>query len=132
MSPRPPLFAACLFVFAGFAAPEAEAQLLFGGSTHGSCGQGNRPCGPGGLANLLIPQGFLGADFRPACRRHDSCYLNHTTGRYECDRQFFADLNCACNDSLLPGLCRLQARLYYRAVRRSGEQYYSPFDLVLP
>ena len=35
-----------------------------------------RPCGPGNPygGNRLIPQGFYGADFRPACAAHDACY----------------------------------------------------------
>ncbi|MEM1062692.1 MAG: phospholipase A2 [Planctomycetota bacterium] len=130
MSVRLASVSAALIVVFGLAAGTADAQLFSFG--RGGCGgQGNRPCGPGGLANLLIPQGFLGADFRPACRRHDACYLNHTTGRFECDRQFRADLHASCRNSLLPGLCHLTAELYYREVRRYGSQYYSPLAPIM-
>lgn len=83
-------------------------------------GQVNRPCGPGYLGNIFVPQGFLGADFRDACHRHDACYASPGTDRAACDLQFLEDMNCACECSSHPALCRMRARHWYRQVRLFG------------
>ncbi|MBA3314556.1 MAG: phospholipase [Planctomycetota bacterium] len=69
---------------------------------------GNGPCGPRGL-EWAVPQGFAGADFRPACARHDHCYTIPGTSRRVCDRRFHRELLCACDNSRRPILCRLTA-----------------------
>jgi hypothetical protein len=85
-----------------------------------------RPCGPhesfGG--NWLVPQGFAGADFRPACARHDACLMSGCFSRKACDRMFLADMDCACNCSMFPFLCRLEARKCYLCARLFGWLWY--------
>ncbi|QDT65761.1 phospholipase A2 [Calycomorphotria hydatis] len=107
------------FVFVLLQAEPAKAGLFDRGH-RGGCGQNGRPCGPGGVLNYLIPQGFAGADFRPACRRHDACYRIHGVSRAACDRQFYRDLHCACRNSKFPWLCRLHAKTYYNSVKLFG------------
>lgn len=80
----------------------------------------SRPCGPDGLQGplrYLIPQGVAGADFRPACRRHDACYGVPGADRNQCDKRFLRDMQCACNNSRHPVRCRITARLMYTATR---------------
>ena len=82
-------------------------------------GNGWRPCGPGnpfGCFNKLVPQGAFGADFRPACARHDACYSSGCD-RDECDRQFYRDTCQACQCSRCPLLCRCRAKCMYCMVR---------------
>lgn len=81
-----------------------------------------RPCGPNesfGM-NWLIPQGFFGADYRPACAQHDACLMSGCYSRKACDRMFLANMDCACNHSRFPILCRLEARKCYLGVRLFG------------
>ncbi|MEY4185477.1 MAG: hypothetical protein ACOVRM_07550 [Planctomycetaceae bacterium] len=84
-----------------------------------------RPCGPGNSfgGNRLIPQAGFGADFRPSCSSHDAC-LAAGVPRRDCDRQFLHNMQCACEQSRHPILCRLQARWYYTAARVFGGLYY--------
>jgi hypothetical protein len=74
-----------------------------------------RPCGAGNSwgGNRLVPQGFYGADFRPACLQHDTCELSDR----QCDRQFLGAMYSACETSTHPALCRMKARRYYLASR---------------
>ncbi|MFO1020532.1 MAG: hypothetical protein U0903_07535 [Planctomycetales bacterium] len=83
-----------------------------------------RPCGPGNSwgGNRLIGQFGYGADFRPACQAHDDC-LACGGCRKDCDRQFRANMHCACNDSRHPALCRAKANMYYAAARIMGPLY---------
>ncbi len=85
-----------------------------------------RPCGPsesfGG--NWLFKQTFAGADFRPACARHDACLAAGCTGRKCCDKMFLWELDRACDCSAFPVLCRLKAREYYLGVRLFGWLWY--------
>lgn len=67
---------------------------------------GDGPCGPVGL-EWAVPQGFAGADFRPACAVHDRCYSTPGVSRHDCDRQFSRSLKAACNQSRHPFLCRM-------------------------
>jgi hypothetical protein len=77
-----------------------------------------RPCGigPSWGGNRLIPQGAFGADFRPACYGHDRC-LEAGGNPAACDRKFYEDMKCACNQSRHPALCRCKARMYYLIAR---------------
>lgn len=88
--------------------------------------QGNCPCGPQWLGPLraLIPQGCGGGDYRPACREHDDCYTTPGMPRSVCDEQFRANMHCACENSSVPGLCRLTAELQYLGVRLFGGSSY--------
>ncbi len=81
-----------------------------------------RPCGPQDSfgRNWLFPQKFFGADYRPACAQHDACLMSGCTSRKACDRMFLANMDCACNHSLFPNLCRLEARKCYLGVRLFG------------
>ncbi len=87
---------------------EAEAGKLFR----------DRPCGPG-YVNLLYPQGFMGADFKPACRRHDRCYQS-STSRRTCDKRFFRELDRACRKSRFKLGCRMTTSLMKSAVKVFG------------
>ena len=89
------------------------------------------PCGPDwlpiALRRALIPQGVAGADFRPACARHDRTYafgyrdaLGRRPGRLECDREYLANLDRASLSADAPTLSRLRARANYLAVRLAG------------
>jgi hypothetical protein len=81
------------------------------------------PCGAdsmGPVAKKLIPQEFRGADFRPACRRHDNCYDTPGSNKRECDRQFLHDLQCSCKYSENPIACRCVARMFYVSVKLGG------------
>lgn len=83
-----------------------------------------RPCGPDSMTGplrLLVPQGVGGADFRPACRRHDACYDTLGADKTACDRRYLREMECACNQSRHPILCRIVARLMYRATARHGQ-----------
>lgn len=84
-----------------------------------------RPCGPGNSfgGNRLLPQGGFGADFRPSCATHDAC-LASGRSRRECDREFYNSMNCACESSRHPFLCRMRAFRYYAGVRLFGGLYY--------
>jgi hypothetical protein len=84
-----------------------------------------RPCGPGNSfgGNRLLPQGGFGADFRPSCATHDAC-LASGRSRRECDREFYNSMNCACENSRHPFLCRVRAFRYYAGVRLFGGLYY--------
>ena len=84
-----------------------------------------RPCGPGNSfgGNRLLPQGGFGADFRPSCATHDAC-LASGRSRRECDREFYNSMNCACESSRHPFLCRVRAFRYYAGVRLFGGLYY--------
>jgi len=77
-----------------------------------------RPCGNGNSwgGNRLVPQGFFGADFRPACACHDAC-LQTCTSRCDCDRQFLCNMQSACDSSCNPRACYRKARMYYGMAR---------------
>jgi len=88
------------------------------------CGQNScRPCGPAylrGPLSLLIPQGAAGADFRPACRRHDACYEIPGVDKRACDRQFLRGMHAACENSRHPLWCRFVANQMYRVTANRG------------
>ncbi len=85
-----------------------------------------RPCGPGNSfgGNAMIPQGFYGADFRPACATHDACYSGSGMARRDCDRQFLYNMTTACDCSSKPKACYRRARFYYVAARLFGGSMY--------
>jgi hypothetical protein len=86
----------------------------------------DRPCGPANLPpalQALVPQGHRGADFRPACRRHDDCYV-YGGSKKSCDRQFLNDLRSSCEASARPRACRRRVRRMYVAVRLFGRRAY--------
>lgn len=80
---------------------------------------GYRPCGPGYLNNLMVPQSFTGVDFRPSCQKHDNCYASGCD-RKACDERFLNDMLGACQCSHAPCLCRLRAWQWYAQVRLFG------------
>ena len=84
-----------------------------------------RPCGPGNSlgGNRMIAQGFHGADFRSTCGSHDAC-LASGASRRSCDRQFLSNMNCACESSRHPFLCRVKAFEYFAAARLFGGLYH--------
>lgn len=84
-----------------------------------------RPCGPGNswTGNRWLPQGFYGADFRPACANHDACLASGNFSRRECDEQFHQNMLNACANSSNPRACARQAHKYYAAARLFGWMY---------
>ncbi len=89
------------------------------------------PCGPDwivGADRALIPQDWAGANFRPACARHDACLNCGYASRRQCDRQFARDLRDSCRNSAQPWECRRVARLMNRAVRSYGGRELSPSE----
>lgn len=100
----------------------AEPAPMMMGSPMGHRCPPWRPCGPqnsfGG--NWLFVQTFAGADFRPACARHDACLMSGCTSRKCCDKMFLWELDQACDNSAFPILCRMKARKYYLGVRLFG------------
>ncbi|MGQ0636331.1 MAG: hypothetical protein ACT4QC_17100 [Planctomycetaceae bacterium] len=91
--------------------------LAFCGTAQAGCPPW-RPCGPGNTwgGNRCIPQGFYGADFRPACACHDAC-LRTCASRRDCDQQFLCNMYAACDGSCDPERCYRKARCYYRWAR---------------
>lgn len=83
-----------------------------------------RPCGSGNTwgGNRFVQQGFYGADFRPACAKHDEC-LQSCSDRRSCDQQFKCDMYDACECSCNPAKCRCKARCYYCMARMCGWIY---------
>ncbi len=94
--------------------------LLASALTGCAGGNPNRPCGPGYLGNVLVPQRFLDVDFRDACHGHDACYACPGSDQKSCDVQFLNDMNCACRCSSHPTVCRLRAKQWYWQVRLFG------------
>lgn len=86
------------------------------------------PCGPPTMSplmrQLLIPQEFAGADFRPACRAHDRCYEIPGTNRKICDQRFYCDVVAICDQSSHPEACKRLAKTMYRAERLFGHKSY--------
>jgi hypothetical protein len=85
----------------------------------------SRPCGPDSMTGplrLLVPQGAFGADFRPACRSHDACYDTPYADRSACDKRYLEAMQCSCEQSRHPVLCRMVARAMYRVTSRHGEE----------
>ena len=85
------------------------------------------PCGPAWLPaplRALVPQGYLGADFKPACYGHDACYTWPGWSRSACDRRYLSQMLRSCDNSLWPGGCRMQAHLFYGSVRLFGSSAY--------
>jgi hypothetical protein len=85
----------------------------------GCTSQACRPCGPGFLGNILIPQGIAGVDFRDACYEHDACYSTDCP-RKACDTQFRDHMLCDCECSTHPTLCRMRAWQWYWLTRLGG------------
>ncbi|APZ91752.1 hypothetical protein Fuma_01343 [Fuerstiella marisgermanici] len=89
------------------------------------------PCGPDwivGSDRALIPQTWHGADFRPACARHDACLSGCCQNRRQCDRQFASELRQACRNSSRPWECRRVTRLMAKAVRSYGGRELTPYE----
>jgi hypothetical protein len=83
-----------------------------------------RPCGPDsikGVFRYLLPQGFLGADFRPACRNHDDNYDTPNSNKRQADQQLRRETLAACESSRFKLGCRMMARTMYRLVDRYGD-----------
>ena len=86
------------------------------------------PCGPPTFSprmrQLLIPQEFADADFRPACRAHDRCYEVPGIDRKLCDDRYLADVKEICQLSSRPWMCERLANTMYRAERVFGQKAY--------
>lgn len=77
----------------------------------------------------LSPDRWFKANFKPACDKHDYCYVNKKhINRDTCDYRFLQDLNAICNaaytDSRDKARCRGKASIYYAAVRTAGWAFY--------
>lgn len=89
-----------------------------------------RPCGPAdSKIKKFIPQGWRGAEFKPACRKHDACYVMPGTNRVVCDKQFQQDLLASCANSKRPRQCERVVNLMHKAVDRFGEESFEDAQL---
>jgi len=87
------------------------------------------PCGPNwilGADRLLIPQEWYGANFRPACNKHDACVRIPGQSRFQCDRRFWRDIRSECRYSARPQECRRVAGAMYLVSRFFGGRELSP------
>ena len=83
-----------------------------------------RPCGPDsikGPLRYLLPQRFIGADFRPACALHDANYGTPYFDKGQADAQFRADTMSACDSSRFKIACRIMAMTMSRLTERYGD-----------
>lgn len=48
-------------------------------------------------SDLYVPDGLAGADFMPACRKHDSCYETLGQDKKYCDAQLGKNITLACD-----------------------------------
>ncbi len=77
-----------------------------------------------------VPDSYFGANFRPACDKHDKCYSrNSSTDRKVCDQQLLRNLVKACKDKFgkfnpLRYSCVDMAGVYYAGVRNLGRSHY--------
>ena len=86
-----------------------------------------RTCGPDwipGPLRAVVPQGFMGADFRSACYRHDVCYQTSGMPRAYCDRRLYNEMSAACSRSAWPQGCRFVGGFMYGATRVFGSSGY--------
>jgi len=116
------LLAASILLGSLPAGPAAAADLLV-----------SHPCGPDSLKGplrRLIPQGAFGADFRPACRAHDACYDTPGADKSTCDRNYLRAMECACESSRHPVLCRMVARAMHRPVSRNGDEAFESAQAI--
>lgn len=59
----------------------------------------DRPCGSGWVQNLLLPQGFGRADFRPCCLAHDACYGTCGSNKTTCDADILSCTVSRCTSA---------------------------------
>jgi hypothetical protein len=71
-----------------------------------------------------VPQGFFGADFRPACRRHDYAYAGPGSRRIF-DSRLERELLQACRQSRFPLGCRVTAKAMAVGTKLFGGLYRS-------
>ncbi|MDF2378250.1 MAG: hypothetical protein P1U81_18580 [Verrucomicrobiales bacterium] len=107
-------FSVFLVLFALFATP------AFADKYQDKC-----PCGPDSIKGpfrllLAAGQGHHGADFRPACVKHDLCYDTVGELQKDCDDIFLADLLAACENSKYPKMARCKAKFSYWLVSHFG------------
>ncbi len=86
-------------------------------------------CGPeGGVVSAIIPNRFMGANFKPACDDHDICYETCRQSKTYCDRRFLKLMRKECEDVYGSGLrrqwCKAQAVNYHIAVSQGGGDAY--------
>lgn len=89
-------------------------------------------CG-GTYSSYIVPDGYFGVDFYPACKNHDCCYDKCKSIKSGCDTDFLSTLTQACNNAF-PGAgyvqqfkrsgCLSTARVYYDAVNTYGSSSY--------
>ncbi len=74
-------------------------------------------------SDWIVPDSYDGADFLPACRRHDTCYETCGANKGACDRGLYSDLVTACNRAgKFGGRCPLVARAYLGAMSTQASQ----------
>ncbi len=103
----------------------AAVLVLLASVDASAADMGPRPCGPDSLTGplrMLIPQGVGGADFRPACRRHDACYDTPGSNKTQCDRRYRREMLGTCRNSRHPILCRMTANLMYGFTAFGGDE----------
>lgn len=92
---------------------------------------GEFQCGPNNWVGNLVPESpWGGANFHPACLKHDACYNQVSyTNRYDCDVAFRYNMYAACSAAGKGATCRGVASTYYYAVRDFGRWFYKGHGL---
>jgi len=91
----------------------------------------NDGCGPGGWKNNLIPDVFLWADFKEACRIHDyDFFLGGNLADFEAaNERFYQNMLIAIHNcqkaKLLNPVKRAMARLYRNKVIKYGKLFFN-------
>jgi hypothetical protein len=98
-------------------------------------------CGPEGLP-VSFPQGYLSADYVPACNAHDVCYETCNADKSQCDKQFRNSLEDVCLQAYprptgdlddqrdRRGVCLARAYAYANAVKNFGQKAYDEAQKV--
>lgn len=92
-----------------------------------------QPNGCGAKGGTPVPNGFLGANFKPACDTHDCCYGRCNSVKGTCDTDFLSSLSLSCAARFglglpspqLLGMCLATAGTYYAFVAAFGG---GPYD----
>jgi hypothetical protein len=112
------------FGFFGIAATPCDAQIPNNAAQERPCG------GSEGFLSKLIPQGWKGADFKPACITHDDCYDTYGAERAACDERLRQSLLASCENSRRPRQCKRVVRLMHKGVRKFGEKGFRKWQEV--
>lgn len=78
-------------------------------------------------SNPAIGDTFYDGLWNHAAYDHDICYGSQLHSRLDCDQHLHAELNAACAKAgLVAFACRIDAWVWYQAVRLYGASHYRP------